>query len=184
MPHLEKSYSRVPSALEAGVKMLFCGPESFTPDISPLIGETPQVRNCFVAAGLNSVGISSGAGIGRILSYWIADGLPPCDVTAMNVNRFCKGDVTTEFRRDRIPEILGKIFDESFPNDSFVTARNAKQSVLYERLKAAGAYFIEDHGWEFADWYAPSPDLAKVKEYSWGRQNWWPYLEDSPSCNA
>jgi len=178
-PHLEKSYSRVPSALEAGIKKLFCGPESFTPDLSPLIGETPQVKNCFVAAGINSDGISSGAGLGRILSHWIADGVPPVDVTAMNVNRFCKGDVTTEFRRDRVPELFGKIFDQSFPNATYKTARNAKQSILYGRLKAAGAYFIEDHGWEYADWYAPSPDLAKVEEYSWGRQNWWPYLEDA-----
>ena len=40
-PHLEKAFSRVPGALNIGVRKLFCGPESFTPDLAPLVGETP-----------------------------------------------------------------------------------------------------------------------------------------------
>ena len=29
--------SRVPATLNAGVKKFFCGPESFTPDLSPIV---------------------------------------------------------------------------------------------------------------------------------------------------
>ena len=33
-----------------------------------------QVRNYFVAAGMNSTGIASAGGFGRALAEWIADG--------------------------------------------------------------------------------------------------------------
>jgi len=172
IPHLEKAYSRVPSVIDIGVRKFFCGPESFTPDLGPLVGETPEVRNCFVAAGMNSLGILYGGGIGMVLAHWITDGLPPVDVTGINVNRFSKCKNTPAFRRDRTPELLGRLFGQHFHNESMKTARDVKQSVLHDRLKAAGAYFIEGHGWEMADWFAPTPEQAKIENYSWFRQNW------------
>jgi 4-methylaminobutanoate oxidase (formaldehyde-forming) len=155
------------------VRKFFCGPESFTPDLAPLVGETPELRNCYVAAGLNSLGILNGAGIGNVLARWIVDGLPPVDVTAINVNRFTKCESTRAFRRDRTPELLGRLFGQHYHNDAPQTARNVKRSVLHDRLLAAGAFFTEGHGWEMTDWFAPSPEQAKVEKYSWFRQNWW-----------
>src|ERR1051326_282160 len=52
-PYLEKAMGRVPVSTEVGVKKFFCGPESFTPDLLPVVGEAPEVKNYFVAAGLN-----------------------------------------------------------------------------------------------------------------------------------
>ena len=172
-PHLERAYSRVPSALNVGVRKLFCGPESFTPDLAPLVGETPELRNCFVACGLNSLGILNGAGTGKVLAHWIVDGIPPIDVTGINVNRFTRNEATRAFRRDRTPELLGKMFGQHFHNEAPKTARNLKRSALHDRLAAAGAFFTEGHGWEMADWFAPTPEQAKVETYSWFRQNWW-----------
>jgi hypothetical protein len=74
-PHLELAYSRVPSTINHGIRKFFCGPESFAPHLAPLVGETPELRNCYVAAGLNSLGILNGAGIGNVLAHWIVDGL-------------------------------------------------------------------------------------------------------------
>jgi 4-methylaminobutanoate oxidase (formaldehyde-forming) len=172
MPHVEKAYSRVPSIVDVGVKKFFCGPESFTPDLAPLVGETPELKNCFVAAGLNSLGILSGGGIGNVLAHWIVDGLPPVDVTGINVNRFSKSKSTLAFRRDRTPELLGRLFGAHFHNDGPKTARDVYRSVLHDRLKDAGAYFTEGHGWEMTDWFAPTPEQAKIENYSWFRQNW------------
>jgi len=172
-PHLEKAFSRVPSALNSGVRKFFCGPESFTPDLAPLVGETPEVRNCYVAAGLNSLGILNGAGIGHVLARWIVDGLAPVDVTAINVNRFTRSENTPAFRRDRTPELLGRLFGQHYHNDAPQSARNVKRSVLHDRLVAAGAFFTEGHGWEMTDWFAPSPAQARIEKYSWFRQNWW-----------
>lgn len=175
MPHLEKAYMRVPSTLDAGVRKFFCGPESFTPDMAPLVGEVPELRKCFVAAGLNSLGILNGAGIGKTLAHWIVEGRPHIDVTGINVSRFSRHENTHDFRRDRTPELLKKILGPSYPNEPMKTARNVKCSVLHERLRDAGAYFVEGHGWEMADWFAPSSDLAKVEAHSWKREHWFAY---------
>lgn len=171
-PDLEKAYSRVPDTMNYGVKKLFCGPESFTPDLAPLVGPTPEMRNLWVACGMNSLGILNGAGTGMVLAHWIVDGLPPIDVTGINVNRFTKCEATPAFRRDRTPELLGKLFGQHFHNEGFKTARDVKRSVLHDRLKANGAYFTEGHGWEMPDWFAPTPEQAKIEKLSWFRQNW------------
>ncbi|RKF16726.1 FAD-dependent oxidoreductase [Roseovarius spongiae] len=177
-PHLERAYSRVPRAMEYGVKKLFCGPESFTPDLAPLVGPTPELRGCWTACGLNSVGILTGAGIGNVLAHWINDGLPPVDVTGINVNRFARSEATPAFRRDRTPELLGKLFGQHFPDEAPKTARNVRRSVLHDRLAAAGAYFTESHGWELPDWFAPTPEQAKIEQHSWFRQHWWDWHAD------
>ena len=61
-PYLEKAMELVPATVSVGAKKLFCGPESFTPDNNPIVGEAPELRNYYVAAGLNSIGILTGGG--------------------------------------------------------------------------------------------------------------------------
>jgi 4-methylaminobutanoate oxidase (formaldehyde-forming) len=51
-PYVETAMNRVPATLNAGIKTFFCGPESFTPDLAPIVGEAPEIRNYFVAAGV------------------------------------------------------------------------------------------------------------------------------------
>jgi 4-methylaminobutanoate oxidase (formaldehyde-forming) len=172
-PHLERAFSRVPAAASAGIRKLFCGPESFTPDLAPLVGEAPGLRNCWVAAGLNSLGILYGPGIGMAIARWIVEGACPVDHTSFNVDRFADGTHNTPaFRRARTPELLSKSFGAHFPNSTFTTARGLKQSILYDRLRTHGAYFTESHGWELPDWFAPTPEQARIERYSWGRQHW------------
>jgi 4-methylaminobutanoate oxidase (formaldehyde-forming) len=65
--YLEKAMNRVPVSLNAGAKTFFCGPESFTPDLNPILGEAPELENYFVAAGMNSIGILTGGGIGNLM---------------------------------------------------------------------------------------------------------------------
>lgn len=54
-PYLERAMNRIPCSFEIGISNFFCGPESFTTDLSPLIGEIPEIRKYFIAAGLNSI---------------------------------------------------------------------------------------------------------------------------------
>ena len=176
-PFIEKAYERVPAAADLGIRKLFCGPESFTPDLAPLVGETSELKNLFVACGLNSLGILSAGGIGRLLAQWIIDGRPDMDVTGIDVNRFHDCQRNPRYRDDRLVEVLGKMYEPHFPNLGMSSARNVKQSVIHERLKDAGAFFVESASWEIADWYAPEGQKAEVEKYSWGRQNWFPYHE-------
>ena len=87
-PYLEKAMARVPVSLEVGVKKFFCGPESFTPDLQPCVGEAPEMKNYFVAAGLNSIGILTGGGLGRVLAHWIINGRADVDIRYLGSDRF------------------------------------------------------------------------------------------------
>ena len=86
-PVIEKAMQRVPCLLQTGIKLLFCGPESFTPDHNYLMGEAPNLRRFFVAAGFNSLGILSGGGVGYVMAEWLVNGRPPMDVWSVNLRR-------------------------------------------------------------------------------------------------
>jgi heterotetrameric sarcosine oxidase gamma subunit len=171
-PYVETSMRRVPITLEVGVRKFFCGPESFTPDLSPVVGEAPELRNYFVAAGLNSIGIITGGGMGRVIAHWIMTGHPDVDITGMNIDRLHTYQCNREYRRLRTVESLGMVYQSHYPFRSMTTARGAKKSPFYDRLAARGAYFRDVSGWEGADWYAgegKTPDAGKL---SWGKPDW------------
>lgn len=174
-PYLEKGMSRVPKSLEVGVRKFFCGPESFTPDLRPIVGEAPELRNYFVAAGLNSIGILTGGGMGRLVAQWIMTGDPGADVTGFNIDRLQVYQRNPEYRRTRTVESLGMVYKCHYPYKSLETARGAKRSPLHQRLEAAGAYFRDVSGWEAPDWYAPKGVEPKVEKHSFQRENWFPY---------
>jgi 4-methylaminobutanoate oxidase (formaldehyde-forming) len=176
-PYLEKAMARVPVSVEAGIKKFFCGPESFTPDLRPLVGEAPELKGYFVAAGLNSIGILTGGGLGRVLAHWITTGAPDVDVTGMNVDRMHGYQANPEYRRLRTAEALGLVYKTHYPFKSLETARDAKRSAVHDRLAAAGAYFKDVSGWEGADWYAPRGTAARVDRDSFVREPWFAHWE-------
>ncbi|MFC1495280.1 FAD-dependent oxidoreductase, partial [Thermodesulfobacteriota bacterium] len=176
-PFLEKAMSRIPITMEAGIKKFFCGPESFTPDLQPIIGEAPELRNYFVAAGLNSIGIILGGGIGRVMAHWIINGAPDVDVTGFNIDRLHVYQNTPEYRRHRTVESLGMVYKCHYPAMTYQTARGVKKSPIHDRLADQGAYFKDVSGWEGTDWYAPEGFEPKVDKLSWGRENWFSWWE-------
>ncbi|HYN75442.1 MAG TPA: FAD-dependent oxidoreductase [Candidatus Limnocylindria bacterium] len=174
-PYLEKAMSRVPRTLEVGIKKFFCGPESFTADLQPVVGEAPEVKNYFVAAGLNSIGILTGGGLGRALAHWIVEGRADIDITGFNIDRLHTYQANPEYRATRTVESLGTVYQCHYPTKSMQTARGAKTSAFHDRLVAQRAYFRDVSGWEGADWFAPEGVEPVVEALSWGRQNWFPY---------
>ena len=176
-PYIEKAMKRVPLSMETGVKKFFCGPESFTPDLAPIFGEAPEVKNYFVAAGLNSIGILTGGGVGRVLAHWIINGRPDVDITGFNIDRLHTYQANPEYRRTRTVESLGMVYQCHYPTRSMTTARGAKVSPVHDRLAAAGAYFKDVSGWEGPDWYATAGTTPTVDKLSWNRHNWFPNWE-------
>ena len=177
MPFLERAMSRVPATAEAGIKKFFCGPESFTPDMGAAFGEAPELRNYFVAAGLNSIGIITGGGMGKILAQWITTGDPGVDITPMNLDRFHPYQCNPEYRETRVVETLGLVYRRHYPTRTPQTARDAKRSPFHDRMAAANAYFVDVSGWESPGWFAPEGEEPKIKKLSWGRQHWFPWWE-------
>ena len=176
-PYIETAMQRVPATIDAGVRKLFCGPESFTPDLQPIVGPAPELRNYFVAAGLNSVGIITGGGMGRVVANWVATGDPGVDVTGFHIDRLHRFHAEPEYLRQRTVESLGMVYQCHYPSRTPQTARNITLSPLHERLRSQGAYFKEVTGWESPDWYAPPGTEPKIEALSWQRQNWFPFWE-------
>lgn len=153
-PFLQRAMDRIPVLSDVGVRLFFCGPESFTGDVHPLLGPAPEVDGYWVAAGMNSLGILLGGGVGKVMAHWIVDGVPPVDVTGYAIDRTAGHEVSRRFRAERTVEQLGALFGDAwYPTYKPRTARNVRRSVVHERHVAAGAVCNTSYGWEFAEWF-------------------------------
>jgi len=174
MPVLEDAMQRVPMLQETGWRKFFCGPESFTPDDQFHIGEAPEVKNYFVAAGLNSIGIQSAGGLGKALAEWMINDHPPLDLWGNDIRRMHPFQGTQKYLEARVTETLGLLYDNHYPYRQMETSRNVRHSPVHERLEARGACFGESAGWERPNWFAPK-GVEPRYEYSFGKQNWFAY---------
>src|ERR1700734_3542323 len=171
---MESAQRRIPALAEAGIKMFYNGPESFTPDNQFIAGEAPGLRNFFVGAGFNSVGIASAGGAGRALAEWILSGDPGLDLTAADVRRFAPFHGNTAFLRDRVRGVLGLHYALPWPNRELATARPLRRPPVHHLVSAAGASFGSRMGSERPN--VLFPDGAEpVVEYSWDAPNWLPW---------
>lgn len=170
-PFYEGMIERVPVLADAGIRLHFCGPESFTPDGMYHLGEAPNLRNYFIAAGFNSVGFLSGPGAGSVIADWIVDGKPSIDLPEADPGRTQPHEVNRRFLEQRVVEYLDDSYRIHWPFQQKSTARGLRKSPLFNKTDAAGAVFGELAGWERANWYAPQ-GVARQYDYSFGRQNW------------
>ena len=170
-PIMELALGRVPALGTAGVKQLINGPESFTPDGNWIIGEAPETRGVFVGAGFNAFGIASAGGAGMALAEWVAKGEPPFDVWPVDIRRFGRNHLDTDWVRTRTLEAYAKHYAMAWPHEEYRTGRPLRRSPLWQRLKDQGACFGEKLGWERPNWFA-GPGEEPVDSLSFGRPNW------------
>lgn len=170
-PILLKAMERVPALENAGIQTFFCGPESFTPDDRYHLGPAPEVENLFVAAGLNSIGVQSAGGVGKVLAAWIQDGHPPMDLVSVDIRRNQPFQSNGRYLHDRVTETLGLLYATHWPFYQYRTSRGVRRSPLHEKHIQAGACMGETAGWERPNWFAPE-GVEPAYEYSFKRQNW------------
>ncbi|HIE66547.1 MAG TPA: FAD-dependent oxidoreductase [Acidimicrobiia bacterium] len=170
-PVYEAACERIPILADVGIRLFFNGPESFTPDDRYLLGETPELRNHWVATGFNSIGMQSAGGAGKVLAEWIVNGRPPMDLWDVDVRRMQPFQTNSRYLHDRSIEALGLLYAMHWPFRQVETARGVRRSPVHDRLVALGACLGEGGGWERPNWYAPE-GVEPVYEYTYGRQNW------------
>jgi len=175
-PYLEASLKRVPILQTAGIRKFFAGPESFTPDTNTLLGEVPEVRNLFSCCGLNSIGIGSGGGVGKVTAEWMINGHINEDLFIYDIKRFQKLHSKINFIKERVTETLGDLYGMHWPYKQHKTSRNQKMVPYHEELKSAGACFGVVAGYERPMWFS-SKGKAPKYEYSYNYQNWYPSVE-------
>jgi len=168
---MEQACVRIPTLETAPVRRHVNGPESFTPDNRYMLGEAPELRNFFVAAGFNSVGIASAAGAGQALAEWIVGGAPAMDLWDVDIRRFMPFQGNARYLRERTREVVGLLYAMHWPFRQPETARGVRRSVLHDRLAAHGAVFGAVAGWERANWFT-TDGVEPRYAYTYGRQNW------------
>uniref|UniRef100_H3D6P8 Sarcosine dehydrogenase, mitochondrial n=1 Tax=Tetraodon nigroviridis TaxID=99883 RepID=H3D6P8_TETNG len=167
MQHIEGAVNRVPALEQTGIKSTVCGPESFTADHKPLMGEAPEVRGFFLGCGFNSAGMMLGGGCGRELAHWIIHGRPERDMYGYDIRRF-HNSLTGNQRwiRER-SHSYAKNYSVVFPFDP-LASRNMRRDPFHQVLTDQGCVFQERHGWERPGWFnkdGPAP----VKGYDYYR---------------
>lgn len=176
--HLDDAFDamahRMPITAEAGIHTFFNGPESFTPDDRYHLGEAPELKNFYVAAGFNSIGIQSSGGAGKVLAEWIVNGHPPLDLWDVDIRRNSPFQGNHRYLHDRVTEGLGLLYAMHWPFYQYETSRHVRKSTLHDRLAAQGACFGTVAGWERPNWFAPE-GVEPVYKYTYGRQNWFEY---------
>ncbi len=170
-PFYERMIERIPLLADAGIRLSFCGPESFTPDGLYHVGPVPGLDNYFVAAGFNSVGMLSGPGAGAVLAEWIVSGKPSIDLPEADPRRTLPHETNRRFLEQRVTETLDLAYGVHWPFEQRQTARPLRRTVLHPCTEAAGAVFGELKGWERPNWYALDGD-DREEALTWGRPSW------------
>ncbi len=150
MPMMENALRRIPALETAEVRMLLNGPESFTLDSQFMLGESPEVPGLFLMGGMNSTGIALAGGAGRAMAEWIIAGEPTMELNEADIRRFSPEMNVLGALEARIPEVLGRHYDNPYPGRSMDTARGQRRSPIHTGLVAAGARFEARGGWERA----------------------------------
>jgi glycine cleavage system aminomethyltransferase T/glycine/D-amino acid oxidase-like deaminating enzyme len=157
---MEGALKRIPSLSTVGVRQMINGPESFTPDNQYILGEAPERRKVFVAAGFNSSGIASSGGAGKALAEWIVGGEPPLDLWTVDIRRFTSVQNNGKYLHDRTLETLGLHYQIPYPKRELESARPLRRSAVYEKLKAKDAVFGNKFGWERPNYFGVVPATA------------------------
>jgi 4-methylaminobutanoate oxidase (formaldehyde-forming) len=170
---MDSALHRIPVLGSTGVRKFYNGPESFTPDNQFILGPAPEVRNFYVGAGFNSVGIASAGGAGRALAEWVVEGEATSDLTTVDIRRFARFQGNPTWLRDRVGEVLGLHYEIPWPDREMRTARPFRRSPVHHVLEAAGARFGSKMGWERPNHFAPA-EFAPLP--TWGKPDWLPHV--------
>ncbi|MDF2966226.1 MAG: glycine cleavage system protein [Nocardioidaceae bacterium] len=184
-PQLEQAFELMPEALGAeGAEIRYAinGLLSLTPDGSPLLGETPEVRGLWSAA---AVWIKEGPGVGRAVAEWMTDGNPEIDVSASDIARFYPHQRTRAHIKARTGEGFNKTYGIVHPGEQWSSDRGKRLAPMHAQQQQLGAVFFEAVGWERPFWYASNESLlgdygdrVLPRENEWDSR-WW-----SPIINA
>jgi sarcosine dehydrogenase len=161
--HIASAVNRIPSIEHTPIHSTVCGPESFTADHRPLMGESPEVRGFYLGCGFNSSGIMYSGGCGEQLAHWIINGKPTLDMFNYDIRRFHPLVMSDSvWLKSTSHEAYAKNYSIVFPKDQPLAGRNMRKDPFYELLLNVGCVYQEKHGWERPGWFA-TEEIRKGK---------------------
>ncbi len=167
-PMMRNAMHRLPILESAQVKMLLNGPESFTPDGGFMLGESAKTKGVFLACGMNSIGVASAGGAGMALAHCIQKGFMPFDLHEVDPKRFHPIFNRVDRLASRVPEVLGKHYEITYPGRQWSSARNLRKPPLFDRFHDLQAHFGQVYGWERALYFGQQDE----PELTFSRPQW------------
>jgi glycine cleavage system aminomethyltransferase T/glycine/D-amino acid oxidase-like deaminating enzyme len=184
-PQMEQALELMPEILgdeRAGIRLAINGLLSLTPDGSPILGETPEVKGLWSAA---AVWVKEGPSVGRTVAEWMTTGVPEIDPHGSDVARFYDYARTTAHVRARAAEGFNKTYGIVHPMEQWSSSREVRWSPFSAREGDLGAVFYETAGWERPHWYESNRKLlAEYGERVTRREAEWDARWWSPIINA
>ena len=167
-PMMVNALHRLPMLEFVEVRMLLNGPESFTPDGTFMLGETAETRGLFLGCGMNSVGVATGGGAGMALAHCIQHDHMPVDLNEADTKRFPPELNSVEALAARVPEVLGKHYEITYPGRQWTSGRELRTAPLDRRWKNERAHFGQVHAWERPLYFGKTEE----PRLSFGRPHW------------
>ncbi len=170
-----KAVERMPCLATAGIKNIINGPMIFSPDLGPLIGPYPGLKNYYCANGVMT-GFNQAPGIGKVLANWITEGDPGMDVNVWHVGRF--GDYAAkQYTKPRAKYFYENRSQFVYPHQDFDVGRPVRKRPIYDLQQQSGAVFAEYCGWEDPVYFARNP-AEKTPTYSFTRGSWFDPVQE------
>ncbi|XP_011865409.1 PREDICTED: pyruvate dehydrogenase phosphatase regulatory subunit, mitochondrial-like [Vollenhovia emeryi] len=141
-PLWEKVIHRLPILKEIKHPNIYNCPDNFTPDGRWILGESPEVKNYFVAVGMNGNSLQGAGGIGKEIAESLINGESTQEVLPFNVQRFLDLHNNKQYLQQRMKEVVGRNYAILYPHQSeYKYARKLRCSPLYSVLEERGAIF-------------------------------------------
>ncbi|XP_061497155.1 pyruvate dehydrogenase phosphatase regulatory subunit, mitochondrial isoform X2 [Anopheles gambiae] len=178
----EKAVDRLPVLRDLRMPTVRNSPDNFTPDGRFIFGESAEVKNYFVACGMNGNPLQGSGGVGKALAEWIVSGTPTIDMLPFNVQRFLDLHNNRQYLQQRIREVVGRQYAILYPNQAeYKFARKLRCSPLYSVLEARGAVFGTKMGYERALYfdadYRRGDPLPTLPEGSFYKPKFFQHME-------
>ena len=171
-PAWAQSQKLLPCLETATVAEGFNGIFSFTPDGGPLIGESPDVANFWIA---EAVWVTHSAGVARAVAQLLTDGRSEVELHGCDVHRFEEVELDPDFVSTTSQQNFVEIYDILHPLQPRETPRDLRVSPFHVRQRELGAVFLESHGWERPHWFEANAELLEQLPPEWqppARDEW------------
>lgn len=184
---LDEILHRAPALKDATFEKLVNVPEVFSPDARWLLGESPEIQNYYVAAGMMLDDV--GGGVGKALADILTKGYARID-PEVEVCRFLGLHNNRKYLRDRVKEIHAVPYGVQYPFHEYETGRKLRMSPIFPALQENGAVFGQLMGYERPNYFDKSDHLEQgIPKYrvawtkTFGKPHWFDFVaEEYQAC--
>lgn len=144
---------------------------SFTPDGMPIMGESPRVRDLWVAA---AVWITHAGGVGKTMAEWMISGETEWDTRECDIARFEPHALEEPYIFQRSMQQYREVYDIVHPLEPAAEPRNIRTTPFHAQHVKLGAHFAESGGWERPRWFGVNEPEApeSARRTGWEAAEW------------